>query len=43
VISNCSIGLKIKAGRGDQPQTYIEYFEDWTARSNADIEIEGTF
>jgi len=42
-ISKCSIGLKIKAGRGSQPQTYIEYFEDWTPRPNADIEFKGTF
>ncbi len=42
-ISKCSIGLKIKAGRNGQPQTYIEYFEDWTLRPNADIEFEGTF
>jgi hypothetical protein len=42
-MSKCSIGLKIKAGRGGQPQTYIEYFEDWTPRPNADIEFEGTF
>jgi hypothetical protein len=43
VISKCSIGLKIKAGRGGQPQTYIKYFEDWTPHPNADIESEGTF
>jgi hypothetical protein len=41
--SKCSIGLKIKAGRGGQPQTYIAYFEDWTPRPNADIAFEGTF
>jgi hypothetical protein len=42
-ISKCSIGLKIKAGRGDQPQTYIAYFEDWPPRLNADIAFERTF
>jgi hypothetical protein len=43
VISKCSIGLKIKAGRAGQPQTYIAYFEDWPPRPNTDIEFEGTF
>jgi hypothetical protein len=43
VISKCSIRLKIKAGRGGQPQTYIAYFEDWTPDPNTEIEPEGTF
>jgi hypothetical protein len=42
-ISKRSIGLKIKAERGGQPQTYTGYFEDWPPRSNTDIEFEGTF
>jgi hypothetical protein len=43
VISKCSIRLKIEAGRGGRPQTYIEYFEDWTPRPNTEIELEGRF
>jgi hypothetical protein len=42
-ISKCSIGLKIKAGWGGQPQAYTGYFEDWPPRPNTDIEFEGTF
>jgi hypothetical protein len=42
-ISKRSIGLKIKAGRGGQPQTYTGYFEDWPPCPNTDIEFEGTF
>jgi hypothetical protein len=32
-----------QGGGGAQPQTYLEYFEDWTPRPNADIAFEGTF
>lgn len=38
-----SIGFKIKAGAGGQPQTYRSYFEDWLHDPNADIELEGMF
>jgi hypothetical protein len=41
VVSRPSIRLKVKADRGGQPQEYREYFEDWTSRSNAEIEPEG--
>jgi hypothetical protein len=43
VISKRSIGLKIKAEQGGQPQTYTGYFEDWPPCSNTEIEFEGTF
>ena len=43
VVSKPSIGLKVKAGRGVQPQEYIEYFEDLTPRPNTEIESEERF
>jgi hypothetical protein len=43
VVSKASIGFKVKAERGVQPQEYIEYFEDWTPRSNTGFGPEGRF
>jgi len=43
VVSKSSIGFKIKADWGGQPQEYWEYFEDWTSQSNTEIEAEGRF
>jgi hypothetical protein len=43
VVSNPSIGFKIKADRDGQPQEYREYFEDWTSQYNTEIESEGRF
>jgi hypothetical protein len=38
VVSKPSIGFKIKAWQGVQPQEYIEYFEYWALRSTPRIE-----
>jgi hypothetical protein len=43
VVSKPSIGLKVKADWDCQPQEYREYFEDWLAQSNTEIEVEGRF
>ena len=43
VVSNPSIGLKVKADWDSQPQEYREYFEDWMSQSNTEIEVEGRF
>jgi hypothetical protein len=43
VVSKYSIRFKVKADWGDQPQEYCEYFEDWAAQFNAEIEPEGRF
>jgi hypothetical protein len=41
--SKCSIGLKIKAGRGGQPQTYIGISRIGRRDPTPDIAFEGTF
>jgi hypothetical protein len=43
VVSKPSIGFKVKADWGGQPQEYQEYFEDWPPQSNTEIESEGRF
>jgi hypothetical protein len=43
VVSKPSIGFKVKADWGGQPQEYWKYFEDWTSQSNPEIESEGRF
>jgi hypothetical protein len=43
VVSKPSIGFKVKADWAGQPHEYREYFEDWQAQSNTEIEAEGRF
>jgi hypothetical protein len=43
VVSKSSIGFRVKAECGVQPQEYIKYFEDWTLRSNTGFGPEGRF
>jgi hypothetical protein len=43
VVSKPSIRIEVKAERGGQPQKYMEYFEDWTPRSNIGFGPEERF